>query len=55
MTEANPVARIRSMSLMIEELVADLSYVNRSWLSCHPPKNALARPRYKTRDHQRWE
>ena len=35
------------MSFMIEELVADLSYVNRSWLRCYPPKNALARSRYK--------
>ena len=45
-----------SMSFMIEELVTNITYVGRSWLRCYPPKNALARSRYKTRDNQqqRW-
>jgi hypothetical protein len=32
---------------MIEELVTDVSYIDKSRLSCHPPKNALAGTRYK--------
>jgi hypothetical protein len=32
---------------MIEELVTDVSYIDKSRLSCHPPKDALARSRYK--------
>jgi hypothetical protein len=38
-----------SISLMIEELITDISYVDTSRPRFHPPKDALAGSRYETK------